>query len=326
MPHPRGIQADWRMAIKRCQPVDLVFSENSSSSRQHVSFRSLCSQWFRRPTVLASHSLELDLQSKWSMETTRTVSSESPTSICSGRLQKSIWPYSENNNTSVPRIQNHAGSPHYQGSTKGRNPHQMGSLSSPISRLLDQIHGWQQPSQLFTCWKMHHPRCGWNPSRKGRQKGPKDVARTNIYRALKTKRCQFNRGFSITASHSSNQRSWIKHLKRHWKVDFWRVWIPPFAWKGCHHLRSSIIRMHRYMEAQRSGGRRGVKRPRGRGAWMGAGLRAQIEKYNNKGIRPGGHWFVIGEGPLPILQHTYIYIYIYIYMIERIYIYRCILP
>ena len=54
--------------------------------------------------------------------------------------------------------------------------------------------------------------------------------------------------------------------------------------------------MHRYMEAQRSGGRRGVKRPRGRGAWMGAGLRAQIEKYNNKVIRPGGHWFVIGEG------------------------------
>ena len=60
--------------------------------------------------------------------------------------------------------------------------------------------------------------------------------------------------------------------------------------------------MHRYMEAQRSGGRRGVKRPRGRGAWMGAGLRAQIEKYNNKVIRPGGHWFVIGEGPLPILH------------------------
>ena len=65
--------------------------------------------------------------------------------------------------------------------------------------------------------------------------------------------------------------------------------------------------MHRYMEAQRLGGRRGVKRPRGRGAWMGAGLRAQIEKYNNKVIRPGGHWFVIGEGPLPILQYTYIY-------------------
>ena len=61
-------------------------------------------------------------------------------------------------------------------------------------------------------------------------------------------------------------------------------------------------RMHRYMEAQRSGGRRGVKRPRGRGAWMGAGYRAQIEKYNNKVIRPGGHWFVIGEGPLPILH------------------------
>ena len=74
--------------------------------------------------------------------------------------------------------------------------------------------------------------------------------------------------------------------------------------------------MHRYMEAQRSGGRRGVKRPRGRGAWMGAGLRAQIEKYNNKVIRPGGHWFVIGEGPLPILQYIYmicIYLSIYIY-------------
>ena len=63
-----------------------------------------------------------------------------------------------------------------------------------------------------------------------------------------------------------------------------------------------------FLKAQRSGGRRGVKRPRGRGAWMGAGLRAQIEKYNNKVIRSGGHWFVTGEGPLPILQYIYIYI------------------
>ena len=70
--------------------------------------------------------------------------------------------------------------------------------------------------------------------------------------------------------------------------------------------------MHRYMEAQRSGGRRGVKRPRGRGAWMGAGLRAQIEKYNNKVIRPGGHWFVIGEGAATN-STVYIYMYIYIY-------------
>ena len=66
-----------------------------------------------------------------------------------------------------------------------------------------------------------------------------------------------------------------------------------------------------FLKAQRSGGRRGVKRPRGRGAWMGAGLRAQIEKYNNKVIRSGGHWFVTGEGPLPILQYIYISYIIY---------------
>ena len=67
-----------------------------------------------------------------------------------------------------------------------------------------------------------------------------------------------------------------------------------------------------------------MKRPRGRGSWMVAGLRAQIEKYNNKVNRPGGHCGCEGEGPLPILQYIriciYIYVYVYIVYIYSIYI------
>ena len=53
---------------------------------------------------------------------------------------------------------------------------------------------------------------------------------------------------------------------------------------------------------------------------MGAGLRAQIEKYNNIGLGLGGLKVKIGEGPLPILQYILYYIYTYYVYIYILYI------
>ena len=80
-------------------------------------------------------------------------------------------------------------------STKGRNPHQMGSLSSPISRLLDQIHGWQQPSQLFYMLENASSTMWMKSFAKGPTKGPERCGKNKHLQSTQDQKMPIQSGF-----------------------------------------------------------------------------------------------------------------------------------
>ena len=100
---------DWKASD--ISPLLWYSRKIARDGQQHTCLWDICSQWFSWFALLDPHPLVLAIATERRMEEPRKISLQCTRSLCSGRLQKSLWFDPEDQYSSVSRTSSNVGSP-----------------------------------------------------------------------------------------------------------------------------------------------------------------------------------------------------------------------